>query len=411
MGAQSMARPPPGGHPRPARLYPARDAQCSSRSGRLRTPRGPDRACVLHGRLPRRGAPRGCPGGLGSGRSRRSWPSGHCRAAPQDASQSPAPRCSRRGPTLSIAWAPLSGAALDDAQRTLLYLGALIAAAAFLVPGRPVRALEPALAAGALLTVCYGLSERLLPWLVELDRSESAAAGSSSRSPTGTRWVWLAAIGLILAAQAGRRRLQPSRRSAAARRRQARRSGPASTSPSRAARWWRCWRAWPCSLCSCPGAAQLVAIGVTLGAAVLASVCVGAVPLGARPRGQRQPAASRASIALVLLVAVAAGAALITRASRRRGASSAAAAAGRAAGIRCSRSPPRWSWPSASPWWQRTRPGPTSAGRATGATPSRLVSVDSNRYEYWRVALDVFGEHPLRRRRRGRLPRRVAQAT
>jgi O-antigen ligase len=32
---------------------------------------------------------------------------------------------------------------------------------------------------------------------------------------------------------------------------------------------------------------------------------------------------------------------------------------------------------------------------ATGATPSRLVSVDSNRYQYWRVALDVFGEHPL----------------
>jgi hypothetical protein len=76
---------------------------------------------------------------------------------------------------VSMAWSPVSSAALDDTQRVLVYVGALTAAAAFVVPGRPLRLLEPGLAAGALIVVCYGLSERLLPWLVELDRSESAA--------------------------------------------------------------------------------------------------------------------------------------------------------------------------------------------------------------------------------------------
>ena len=30
-----------------------------------------------------------------------------------------------------------------------------------------------------------------------------------------------------------------------------------------------------------------------------------------------------------------------------------------------------------------------------GASPERLASVQSNRFEYWRVAVDAFAEHPL----------------
>ena len=76
---------------------------------------------------------------------------------------------------LSILWAPLADRAQDDAQRLLLYLGYFAAALALLREAPLRRALEPALALSALLVVGYGLSERLLPGLIELDRSTSAA--------------------------------------------------------------------------------------------------------------------------------------------------------------------------------------------------------------------------------------------
>ena len=43
-----------------------------------------------------------------------------------------------------------------------------------------------------------------------------------------------------------------------------------------------------------------------------------------------------------------------------------------------------------------TRVERTSGGPAQGADPSRLVSAQSNRYEYWRVAASAFAHHPLK---------------
>jgi O-antigen ligase len=43
-----------------------------------------------------------------------------------------------------------------------------------------------------------------------------------------------------------------------------------------------------------------------------------------------------------------------------------------------------------------TRVERTGAGPAQGANPSRLVSAQSNRYEYWRVAVDAFADAPLK---------------
>ena len=43
-----------------------------------------------------------------------------------------------------------------------------------------------------------------------------------------------------------------------------------------------------------------------------------------------------------------------------------------------------------------TRAERTGGGPAQGANPSRLVSAQSNRYEYWRVAVREFGDSPLR---------------
>jgi O-antigen ligase len=42
-----------------------------------------------------------------------------------------------------------------------------------------------------------------------------------------------------------------------------------------------------------------------------------------------------------------------------------------------------------------TRVERTGSGPAQGASPARLVSAQSNRYEYWRVAVREFGDAPL----------------
>jgi hypothetical protein len=95
-------------------------------------------------------------------------------------------------------WAPRRGPAFDDAGRDLLYLGALIAAAA-LLRGPVARAAEPALAAGATIVIGYGLSERLLPGLVTLSHSRTAFGRLEQPLTYWNATGALAAIGLVLA--------------------------------------------------------------------------------------------------------------------------------------------------------------------------------------------------------------------
>ena len=75
---------------------------------------------------------------------------------------------------LSTVWAPIAGPAWDAGQRTLLYGGVLVAATGLLRGRRAVRWVEPAVAAGALVVVGYGLAERLLPGLLHYARSATA---------------------------------------------------------------------------------------------------------------------------------------------------------------------------------------------------------------------------------------------
>jgi O-Antigen ligase len=293
--------------------------------------------------------------------------------------------------TASMAWSPVSSAALDDAQRTILYLGALIAAAAFLTPGRPARALEPALAGGALLIVCYGLSERLLPSLIELDRSESAAARLEQPITYWNAMGVVAAVGLVLAARLVGDRSRPV---------WMRCTAAAASAPLGAAVYLTFSRGALVALMAglallallLPRRGQLLAIGLTLGCAVLSSVCVGVFPWvrGLEDSGSR---GVQGLVALVLLAGAAAGAALIARRlvtsepapaedveTRRHTVLGLAAVAVVVIGIAVAAT---------------NEARPDLRRPATGATPSRLVSVDSNRYQYWRVAIDVFGEHPL----------------
>src|SRR4051794_32092188 len=76
---------------------------------------------------------------------------------------------------VSIAWAPLGGPASEAVQRLMLYVGALLVSIGVLRFPRAQRAMEPALASGATIVIGYGLAGRLLPGLLDLDRSRGAA--------------------------------------------------------------------------------------------------------------------------------------------------------------------------------------------------------------------------------------------
>ena len=137
---------------------------------------------------------------------------------------------------VSIAWAPLGGPAVESVQR----LAALHGRAAGrhrrrCATPRLARAVEPALAAGATIVIGYGLAGRLLPGIVELERS--ARAGGRLEQPI-TYWNAegaLAAVGLVLCARLAGDRSRPTAVRARPRR-PPRRSAPASTCPTRAAR-------------------------------------------------------------------------------------------------------------------------------------------------------------------------------
>jgi O-antigen ligase len=99
---------------------------------------------------------------------------------------------------LSILWAPIAGSAYAAGQIDLLYLGTLIGSALLFGTGRSARALEPALAAGTLIVIGYGLSERLLPGVLHFSASLSAEGRLEQPLTYWNAMGELAAIGLIL---------------------------------------------------------------------------------------------------------------------------------------------------------------------------------------------------------------------
>jgi hypothetical protein len=99
---------------------------------------------------------------------------------------------------VSLAWAPLGGPAIDDVQRLVLYTASLTAAAAWLRGRWAARATEPTLALGALVVVAYGLSERLLPGLLDFEGSQSAEGRLEQPITYWNAMGTVAALGLVL---------------------------------------------------------------------------------------------------------------------------------------------------------------------------------------------------------------------
>jgi len=295
---------------------------------------------------------------------------------------------------LSLLWAPLAGPAFHDLQRLVLYLGALIAAAALLRDRRAARAIEPALAAGALAAVLYGLSERLLPGVVDL--AANASAQGRLDQPLG---YWngmgaLSALGIVLSVRlAGDGSRPPGVRAAAA----------AAAVPLGTGLYLTFSRGALAALAvgllvlvaTAPDWPQVRALALSLEAAAAGAV------ISSRFDGVDSLAGSLAdrerdgAVVLVALIAVAFVAALLSRrASHAEG-------TGRFRVERLGLRPPPWAVAGAVGLIVAlTVLALASGGRGedvprTGAGAARLGSLQSHRYDYWRVAGGAFAAHPV----------------
>ena len=295
---------------------------------------------------------------------------------------------------LSIDWTPLAGAAQDDAQRVALYVGALIAAAALLGPRPAARWVEPALAAGAFVVIGYGLLGRLLPDLVTLAHSRTALGRLEQPLTYWNAMGAVAALGFLLAT---------------------RMAGDGARG-----RWVRLVAA---------AATPPLAVGVYLSFSrgAIAALVVGLVVLVALAPSRRQ--ARVAGVTVITGVVAAGVSALLPGVRALQGSAGAKTAEG--AGMLVALvvlmlvAAIATAWLSRAEETGRLRSGQLRLPRPrliltvcivlvlaatlgsaaieskpgnprAGAETSRLASVKSNRYDYWRVALREFADHPLR---------------
>ena len=291
---------------------------------------------------------------------------------------------------VSLVWAPLGGPAIANVQRLVLYVGALVLAVGALRSPRALRAVEPALAAGATVVIAYGLVGRLLPGIVRLAHSRST--GGRLEQPI-TYWNAegaLAAVGLVLCARLAGDHSRPAALRAAA---------AAATVPLGAGVLVSFSRG--AIVVALLGLVILVAAAASrtqLRAAATALVAGGAGAAAAAvfPGVASLEGSHRVrdgAVVLALLLVLAAAAAVLTArharaapagadtlpGARRLGPIATVVVAAVAAGLIIG--------------GLNEKGG--ECGLAVGAQASRLTSVSSNRYEYWRVGLLALERHPV----------------
>jgi len=291
---------------------------------------------------------------------------------------------------LSTAWAPIKGDAYQAGQQAVLYTGALIGAALLLRSRATARSVEPILAAGTAVVIGYGLSERLLPGLLHFARSVSAEGRLEQPLTYWNAMGELAAIGFVLCA----RLMGDATRTRSARALAAAAAGALGLglylSFSRGALFAGV-AGLVALIVAAPRTEQLRAISLAIAAAAVAAL------VGSRLRGITSLAGAssarerQGAIMLVVLVAVSLAAAVsqwwlcgrerpaALRLPRRAPLIALVVlVAGLALAIVVGNQ-------------ESSREGqPLSSGAA------RLVTLRSNRYAYWRVALRAFGDEPLR---------------
>ncbi|MFL5822908.1 MAG: O-antigen ligase family protein [Solirubrobacteraceae bacterium] len=303
---------------------------------------------------------------------------------------------------VSMVWAPLAGSAYHSGQLVLIYLGILVAS--FLLLASPAARVwvEPALALGTLIVIGYALSERLLPGLLHFSRSISAQGRLEQPLTYWNAMGELAALGFVLWA-----RLAGS----AERPRWMRATAAAACAPlglglylsfSRGA-LFACLAGLVALLVAAPTRSQLRALAVTVLAGVVTSAVIGSLHgftafAGGLSARERDGAIAMGVLIALMLVAGAAQWFVARRETRGVG-EVADPDSRRSGGLRL---------PRGAPWIALVLVCGGLAGailvgaKETTTAPalsngvSRLTSLQSNRYAYWRVALRAFGDEPVR---------------
>ncbi len=289
----------------------------------------------------------------------------------------------------SIAWAPVAGSAYHAGQIAVLYAGGLAAAAMLFNGERWQRAVEPALAAGILIVIGYGISGRLLPGLLHFSRSVSAEGRLEQPLTYWNAMGELAALGFVLCARVVGDASRPS---------WLRASAAASSAPlglglylsfSRGA-LFACAAGIVVLIVLVPRREQLGALMVTIVAGGLASAASapfrGVTSLaGSQSLRERQGAIGLALVVVIMALA-AGGQWVLQRRVSGRPLGLPRAAPAIAAVLICA------GLASAIVLGAKERSG--SVALSGGA--SRYTSLQSNRYAYWRVAMRAFSDEPIR---------------
>ncbi|MBA2350156.1 MAG: O-antigen ligase family protein [Solirubrobacterales bacterium] len=298
---------------------------------------------------------------------------------------------------LSRGWSPLTDVAGDDAERVALYTVAFAVGLLAWRTRAAARLVEPALAAGITAVTTYGLSGRLLPGLIP--QTASRSAGGRFEQPL-TYWNasgLYAVLGLLLCARILGDRDRPGwMRCLAA----------VATVPLGSGVYLTFSRGALAALGGglivllvvAPTWTQLRGTAIALETAalgLLGPILFPAVRTLAGSDATRQR--EGLLVLAAMIVAAAVGVALTRWALRDE----------RADRLRTGRlGLPQWSGTVAAvlavamvavpPLLARDDGGQGTTDPAFGATSARLVSAGSHRYDYWRVGLDTFADHPLR---------------
>jgi hypothetical protein len=295
---------------------------------------------------------------------------------------------------ISHAWAPLSDVAWARTERDALYLAGLVVTTLLLRDRALARLAEPVLLGGIVITVGYALLGRLLPDVLHVVSSPSAGGRLDQPLTYWNAMGALAAIGAVLAARiAGDPERERWLRAAAA----------AAAVPLFVALYLTFSRGALAAaaaglvvlLALAPTFTQLRAVAITAEAGIIGAALAAASPYVRTLHGSH-PALQGAAV-LIALLAVMLLAAL---------AQSWAARVEADGTTRLGRLPlpRRHGWIAAGlVAAMLVVPVVIAAGSDTpssvdprfGSSTSRLASADSPRYEYWRVAIDAFGRHPL----------------
>jgi O-Antigen ligase len=289
---------------------------------------------------------------------------------------------------ISMIWAPLAGSAYHAGQIVVLYAGVLLAGSALLRERGAQRAVEPALAAGALIVIGYGISERLLPGVLHFQHSISAQGRLEQPLTYWNAMGEVAALGFVLCVRvAGDETRALCLRITAV----------AATAPLGLGLYLTFSRG---ALFAC--AAGLVALVVLiprrqqLRATLVSIVAGGLAAAAAAPmRGVTSLAGAHAmrerqgAITLALLVIVTVGAAFAQCQLLRRE---------QTGELRLPRRAPLIAFAviCAGLALAIVLGAKESSTRPLSAGATRYVTLQSNRYDYWRVALRAFRGEPLR---------------